>query len=552
MSRRSVDRPRGRRGLRHALPLVFAVLCASLGLPDDGFAHLELRTSNPADGDRLTIAPRELRLSFSEPVVLTVARVELWGSSGAITLAALRLDPDSTTVLIAPIPDELTAGTYTIHWQVASSDGHPVRGEYSFDIESGIQPNERDSIPLHSAPSFPSSSDFDAGDPLYTAVRWLNFLGLLGVVGVVAFRFAVLPVMVRRGGTLERSLLGPATRRGAELGLWMAALLAVATFLRLYAQSYALYGTEMTPELIGTLLARTVWGWAWLLQFGALALVFAGLITVRRAHATGRPLGPAGRMPVLAVSGASEEHGFGYPTENHDRATDMRDLRDQALAPVHFAAGRNGAWILAAIGTVALAFTPALSGHAVSNPDVAPAAILAHGLHVLGAGGWLGGLLLVVSVGIPVALRHAEGRSAAAVASLVSAFSSTALLFAAIVVLTGGFSAWLHLGSINALWESAYGQTLLFKLGLLSVVLGTGAYNWRRVLPALEEKTGTTLLKRSAALELAAGAAVLAVTAVLVATPPPDVRSPLASTEDNMEASAPLSTPSDSELAGRH
>ena len=124
-----------------------------------------------------------------------------------------------------------------------------------------------------------------------------------------------------------------------------------------------------------------------------------------------------------------------------------------------------------------------------------------------------------MTIGIPVALRLAERERGPAVAELVNAFSPTALLFAGTIVTTGVFAAWLHLGAVRALWETTYGKTLLVKLAVLSVVAATGAYNWLRVRPALGDAEGARRVRRSAAVELAVGLVVLAVTAVLVATP---------------------------------
>ena len=90
-----------------------------------------------------------------------------------------------------------------------------------------------------------------------------------------------------------------------------------------------------------------------------------------------------------------------------------------------------------------------------------------------------------------------------------------------IVVGTGLFAAWLHLGSVPMLWQSSYGKTLLLKLAVLFILFATGAYNWLRVKPILGEELAEGRLRRSAAIELAAGAVVLAVTAALVATPTP-------------------------------
>lgn len=127
---------------------------------------------------------------------------------------------------------------------------------------------------------------------------------------------------------------------------------------------------------------------------------------------------------------------------------------------------------------------------------------------------------MVVIGGLPVALRQPDDRGAAA-AALIDAFSPTALFFAGVVVATGVFSAWLHVGEVTALWTTGYGRTLLLKVGVLSLVFATGAYNWLRVKPTLGSPAAAGRLRRSATVELAIAVLVLAVTAVLVATPLP-------------------------------
>jgi copper transport protein len=459
---------------------MFATLLALLLLlPGQAFAHGALRSATPGEGDQLSVAPRELRLTFTEAVELAVSRLSLTGPDGPVALASLALASDSATVLVGRIEGPLVAGTYTVTWQVAGADGHPVRGQYTFVIVTGatglapavVGPTAPGQEPLpaehHPAPTFPTNASFGAESPMYAGVRWLTFLGLLGVIGVVAFRLLVLPLAERRHKAHGLALLRPASDRAARLGLAMTALVGAAALLRLYAQSYALHGGDdaLTLALIGTMVTRTTWGWGWILQAIGVALALVGFVLARKNSRIG--------------------------------------------------------WVVAAIGAVTLAFTPGLSGHAAAAPELTTLAILADGLHVLGAGGWLGSLLLVLVVGIPVALRLQERERTAAVASLVNAFSPTALFFAGMVVSTGVFAAWLHLGSIPALWQSAYGRTLLLKLAVLSVVFGTGAYNFLRVKPTLGDPVSTQRLRRSAALELAVGVVVLAVTAVLVATSPP-------------------------------
>ncbi|MEX0892591.1 MAG: copper resistance protein CopC [Gemmatimonadota bacterium] len=463
-------------------PLRTALLLASilglLALPAGAAAHEELRGAMPASGDTLAAAPDQLRLTFVNPVQLGLAHLTLIGPRGTVDLGELRRASGVAEVLVAPVRGRLVAGTYTVRWQVAGPDGHPVRGEYTFTIRpdaAGLAPAPSQgevTAPEERAATGAGNvavplSEFDSESPLYVVVRWLTFVGLLGVIGVVAFRVFVVPLVDRSGSLSNRAaLLAKASSRAARIGLGAVVVLVVALVLRLCAQLYALHGPVQTFDTagVGWLLAGTTWGLGWLLQAGGIVVVAFG----------------------LALTGSR---------------------------------GRAG-WTLAAVGASILGFTPALSGHAAGVQGVGWLAIVADGFHVLGAGGWMGGLLVVVTAGIPVALRQPT-RPEAATAALINAFSPTALVFAGVVVATGVFSAWLHLGEVSALWSTGYGRTLLLKLGVASLVFGTGAYNWLKVRPTLGREAAAGRLRRSAVVELVVALAVLAVTAVLVATPLP-------------------------------
>ncbi|HEX8431593.1 MAG TPA: CopD family protein [Longimicrobium sp.] len=506
--------------------LILAVLVIALGLPSHALAHGALRRSEPANGAHLAVAPRELRLTFNESVELAVARLQLVGpDSAAVVLGPLTLAVDSSMVLVAPIQGRLKAGSYTVVWQIAGADGHPVRGRYSFVIAPGAQglaapqgptaPGQAAPPATHHNPvSLPTGPGFDAESPLYVAVRWLTYLGLLGVIGSLAFRMAVLPLVARHDASVGAALLEPASARAARIGLASAAVVALAAVLRLYAQSYALHGgsAALSPFLIGTMLSRTLWGWGWLLQAAGTVLALAGFAAARRSTSTATSAAETGAVDTGVADPPHAAEGGAIAL-----ARPVAVSPGRARAAEHMSAG----WLLATLGGVALAFAPALSGHAASVPRRAGLAILSDGVHVLGAGGWVGGLLLLVLAGVPAAMALPREERGSAVAALVNAFSVTALVFAGALTLTGVYAAWLHLGRIPALWETGYGRTLLLKLGVLSVVFGTGAYNWLRLRPALGREAGATRLRRSATVEIVAGVVVLLVTAVLVATATP-------------------------------
>jgi putative copper export protein len=378
----------------------------------------------------------------------------------------------------------LEGGVYRIEWQVIGRDGHPVRGIVSYVVApgatgladpaasatnspatpggAGVAPDTH--VVHHDPTAMPAGEFFGAGSAGYVAVRAAQFVALLVVVGALAFALVVLRLFERTG--MERDIVQLMRTRTAALAFWGSVAILVSALARLYVQSLAMHGPgrAFEPLYVAAMVAKTLWGWSWLLQVAAGLLAIAGFAMARRGRASG--------------------------------------------------------WGIAALAGGALAMTPALSGHAASAPAFRTQAVVADTLHVIGAAGWLGSLLFVLIVGIPVAMGFGA-RRAAIVAHVVGAFSPTALGFAGLTTVTGAFAAWLHLGFSSALWTSDYGRILLIKLGILSLVLATGAYNWRRVKPALGNDVGTHRMQRTAALELGVGVLVVIITAILVATPPP-------------------------------
>lgn len=182
--------------------------------------------------------------------------------------------------------------------------------------------------------------------------------------------------------------------------------------------------------------------------------------------------------------------------------------------------GRTIWWVVAGAATILVASTPALSGHSFGAQRFTTLVVVADALHVIGAGTWLGTLAaLIVVAGV------ARGRGAALTALLpgtITAFSPLALVAAGTLGVTGLLGAWLNVGSFGALVDSGYGRLLLVKLGLVGVVLGLGAYNWKRVTARLHTSDGTgTFMSSSARWELAVGLGVLLATAFLVVVPLP-------------------------------
>lgn len=449
-----------------ALRVAVAAVLAIVFTPVNANAHPRLMRSEPAAAGRLAAtAVGMVRLWFNERPEVRLTSLTLTDSSGrAISLGGVEPEPGDPLGVRVRVQGALTPGSYTVSWRTAASDGHPVRGSFSFVVLPGVATASATPDTAHAmADSTVAHREGSTGAGVtYTTVRAFTFVALLMLIGAVAFRFAVL-----KRARASAALAVAIERRVATLGAVAGVALMVFAVARLLLQMQV-FSADLsagTESLSTADVLSTRWGSAWLVQIGAALVALGGFASASRAR-----LG----------------------------------------------------WSVALVAAIVLAFSSALSGHAGATSNATLIAIVSDAVHVAGASGWMGGLFVLVAVAIPtVVAASSDSECWATVAALVNAFSPMALLFAGFLVLTGAVAAWLHLGSVGALWSSAYGRTLLLKVGALVPLAATGAYNWRVVRPALGTPVATTRLKRSAAVELAVGLVVIAVTAVLVATEPP-------------------------------
>jgi len=304
---------------------------------------------------------------------------------------------------------------------------------------------------------------------LGTLSRWLVFAGLLTSFGAIVFRVAILP-RVSPGLAPPKDSDGfDPSRASARAGLLGIRLLLLGAIGRLAAQM-AVFRDPFAPllEELQLLLVATTWGKAWIGQVG-FALV-ALIAFAFAARARGRPA--------------------------------------------------SAGWGLATAAVVLLQYTPAFSGHAIGSEHLTMGAITADIFHVMAGGAWLGSLA-VIAVVVAGARKHGDPIGRVRLSGWIEAFSPIALVSAALVGATGLFGAWLHLGGISSLWTSSYGQRLSLKLAILSIVLGCGAYNWKRSQGRVSASGHSPRLPPTVSIELAAGILILLITAVLVTTPLP-------------------------------
>jgi hypothetical protein len=115
---------------------VSLVLGLSIALPAAVAGHADLVSSEPADGDVVPQPPAEVRGTFSEPIDPGRSHMEVLGPDDSI-VARGSVPAGETRVMVAEMPDQLPAGTYTVKWTTVTSDDNGIlRGEFTFRAEA--------------------------------------------------------------------------------------------------------------------------------------------------------------------------------------------------------------------------------------------------------------------------------------------------------------------------------------------------------------------------------------------------------------------------------
>ena len=456
---------------------------ALLTLVGWGWPHTELKESDPVADAVLDASPSAVTLIYTTEVQLalstvTIRHAEVDGWEAAADELTY-LAEDRHDALVLPLSESLSSGSYVVAWTTAGPDGHALSGEFGFGVELPAAEQDAEEpaadaaeVDVAAAPGDEAESggeqeeagDSGAGlDLVPTATRFLFYGGIVGLLGAVAFRLLVLGQGARTG--VSQAVNDAAARRVRNIAVFGLVALMASLPIRLWQQAAAFFPGDVAGNLF-TVATGTAWGAGWWLQLG-LVILLAGGIVLARADAA-----------------------------------------------------RSVGWAVTTLGVLILPVVPVLSGHGwADSPRVFSAA--ATYLHVVAAGGWVGGLMCLLVAGLPALRQHGGGGGAdnPGLAGMVGAFSRVAQIAVALLLVTGAIKVWIHIGAVSDLWTTAWGRSLLVKDLVVAGVLALGLYNWRVVRPALAATHRAGILMKPAVIELILGAAVVAVTSYLVAQP---------------------------------
>jgi copper transport protein len=211
-----VTGPRGRRRALTLLALLGA-LTGLTGTAPPASAHAYTIATSPSDGAEVTAPPKQVSVTFDEPVTLPAAKgaasvVDAEG--GDVGSGSVRLVDGRRTLVIGVLPG-LPKGSYLANWSVVSSDTHPVGGSIQFGY----------GVPA-TAIAAPASPQPSAGLELAAGVvKGLLYLGLIAAFG------AMPAGLVLGADRDERRALVRTARAGMVLALLTSALQVVTQFL---------------------------------------------------------------------------------------------------------------------------------------------------------------------------------------------------------------------------------------------------------------------------------------------------------------------------------
>jgi copper transport protein len=430
-------------------------------------AHAVLIRTDPVDGTTLSAIPAQLRLWFSEEVLLNFSSFELTASSGQHTaLTNFHLDSQDPSEIVIDLP-QLKPDAYRLVWKTASSDDlHSSSGSVVF----GVQQSAELAAPPPSVPP---------PQPGEVILRWIDFAALTALIGALLVAFILLPSALGSSSAAENDQVQLLAGRLRRRLLWLAVGMALAAMLvsaaLLVAQTASAGGSGHVQQVITT----TNYGSYWLMREGWLIVLVVVLMW------RGRQARENDRLTLLLVT------------------------------PL----------------LVALLTLQSLSGHAAAFTDLSPLHIGADVLHLLGASVWAGGLLALAITLTPLLRRGpAEKALARSILQRFGVLAAASLAVLAVTGLysSGQQVASLDALLTTSYGQSLLLKTgLVLSVGLIGLI--NSSFLHPRVADVvrrmLRRPIGWTLLKRehigrTVLLEAIGAASILLVVGFLTASRP--------------------------------
>lgn len=402
-------------------------------------AHAVLLRSDPAQDERLHVAPDQVRLWFSEalnPTFSTVT-VENATSQQRVDTNDAQLSANNISELEVTLEPQLPPALYVVLWRSDSNDdGHIETGSFLFTV---LRPDG--SLPPEQGNTFSTPQGITTA-PASAFTTIFSFLmttllegGAVFWIGAQLWLLFVVPTAItgpddaaEAEEAYNQQIRQRFERRFALPSLFVLLLANTGVLL---GQALSVSGSHWTnaltlSTLVGLIVSGT-FGLFWLLR--ELLLVLALRLALY-------PLQPRSSSPRI-----------------------RRFLQ----------------WVNVTLG-LTLMTTMALSSHAAAvNSPLVVLAVFADWFHVLAAVLWIGGMLSLATLSLPVLAHQPPAVQARLLLSTLATYTPLAVAGVVLMALTGPFSATVQLAGWQQMVTTLYGQILLVKIVLVGLLLLTSA-----------------------------------------------------------------------------
>ncbi len=440
-----------RRLLLLALPLA---VCLALLFPAVASAHAILLRSNPAADSVLSIAPRQVSMWFSEALNPTLSTaVVINGQNKRVDNGDVHVSPNDPAEMALTLQSNLPPAVYIVIYRTDSAvDGHILRGSFIFSI---AQPNG--TVPTLNPGSNPganvlggvnatslSSGKLDGPAFFNLVMVTLVELGAIFWVGAQFWTNFVLSFSAEKHAEEKPVNEQVQQRFERRFSLPTLLVLLLANVGVLVGQAINLTGSNfasaLSPSLLAELATSGRFGMYWMVREFTiiLAIILALYMLLSK------------RRPRLINT--------------------LLPLANLLLGSALF-----------------IAIT--MSSHAAAvSANIVPYAIVVDWLHLLAAALWVGGMLYITAIYLPVLRRRPIPEQARSLTTVLPYFSPLAIAGVLIMAATGPFNATFHLTSWEQFLTTAYGRALLVKILLVGGLLLTSAYHVGLLRPRVKKE----------------------------------------------------------------
>jgi copper transport protein len=441
----------GRRFLVFAVPLA---LCLTLLFPAMASAHAILLRSDPAKDSVLSIAPKQVRMWYSEalnPAFSTAVVVN--GANKRVDNRDAHVSASDQTEMDVTLQPNLPPAVYIVIWRTDSADdGHILRGSFIFSVA-----NADGTLPTLASGANPGA----------------NVLGGGNLTGLYTGQLD--------GPTLFNLIMITLVELGAIF--WMGAQLWINFVLTISAEAHN--EERNTNERVQRRFER----YFSLPTLSVLFLANIGVLIGQALNLSGGDLTSAISPTLLVGLATSGRFGIYWMMREVVILLAIILALYMILQQQRSRISRTVLPIANLVLASALLIAISMSGHAAAvNPNIVSYAIVIDWLHLLAASLWVGGMMYIATNYLPVLRRLHMTQQARSLVTVLPYFSPLAIAGVLIMAVTGPFNAAFHLTSWQQFLSTAYGRALLIKIALIGGLLVTSAIHVGILRPRLKKE----------------------------------------------------------------